>query len=162
MWLPLYIHRLYIVNIYIIKRCNGFKIISGYKCQNFEIRWYLVNILVWYRYMKLWCNFMFWWQVILKYTQTNICGRIALALSVHGTLIIVINVYNTSPWSRSSIDGKLQCLCTIYIFFIVVLSFCFTTETNFEVKQNCWNDAFILNSGFWISMLTYSIIFWLY
>ena len=59
-----------------------FKSIAGYTCQKFDILagivYTSVNILVWYRYMKLWCNSMFWWQFNLKYTHANICGIVAL------------------------------------------------------------------------------------
>ena len=40
-----------------------------------------INILVWYRYIKLWCNLMFWWQFILKYSRDTICGVVALMTS---------------------------------------------------------------------------------
>ena len=40
-----------------------------------------INILVWYRYIKLLCKFMFWWQYILKYTQATMCGIVGFKVA---------------------------------------------------------------------------------
>ena len=70
------------INIYIIKRCNDLKILLDKSVKTLINKLILcINVLVWYRFIKLCCNFMFWWQFILKYTQTNVCGRVALIVN---------------------------------------------------------------------------------
>ena len=61
-----------------------------------------ISILVWDRYIKLWCYFMFWWQFISNYTQANICGIVALTLSFVEKEIFII----TSLWRYKWPQGR--------------------------------------------------------
>ena len=65
------------------KALQNFKNIEESKHQCLSWYCFSINILVRYRYMKLWCNFMFWWLFILKYTQSTICGIVALQCNFH-------------------------------------------------------------------------------
>ena len=125
--LHIYIGHLF-VNIYIIKRCNGLKIKLDKSVKTFIFK--LVVYIVWYRYIRLWCKFMCWYQIILRYTQTNMCGIV--------TLMLFTNLcYN------------------IYVQYILVLQQSDVTDGVIYIEMYVYFSQFVVSSSALLRLLLY-------
>ena len=104
-----------------------------------------INILVWHRYMKLLCKFIFWWQFILKYMYTQATVR---WIAFKGTLALknMICTKNKTYWLKVKL-----CLVLIIQYLLFMRSFKYQnsqhsecTHTVFSLPCKIPNTVFLL------------------